>query len=53
MAPGLPVVHLRDDREIVHVTGTGVTETVLVSDGFDADNLIGRGKPCNGSLMNT
>lgn len=34
---------MRDDREIVHVSGTGVSETVLVSDGFDVDKLIGDG----------
>lgn len=34
---------LRDDREIVHVSGTGVAEMVLVSDGFDVDKLIGDG----------
>lgn len=34
---------LRDDREIVHVSGTGVPETVLMSDGFDVENLVGDG----------
>lgn len=34
---------VRDDREIVHVGGTGVSETVLVTDGFDVDNLTGDG----------
>lgn len=34
---------LRDDREIVRVSGTGVAEMVLVSDGFDVDKLTGDG----------
>ena len=34
---------IRDDREIVHVSGTGVGETVLVSDGYDVDKLIDEG----------
>lgn len=43
---------LRDDREIVHVSGTGVAETVLVSDGFDVDKLIGDGwKPIHKNIM--
>lgn len=43
---------VRDDREIVHVGGTGVSETVLVSDGFDVDNLIGDGwKPIHKNIV--
>ena len=34
---------LRDDREIVHVSGKGIREVVLVSDGFDINKLLGSG----------
>lgn len=43
---------LRDDREIVHVSGTGVGETVLMSDGFDVDKLVGDGwKPIHKNIV--
>lgn len=43
---------LRDDREIVHVSGTGVRETVLMSDGFDVDRLVGDGwKPIHKNIV--
>ncbi|WP_258802368.1 hypothetical protein [Pseudarthrobacter sp. NS4] len=43
---------LRDDREVIHVSGTGVVETVLVSDGFDVDKLIGDGwKPIHKNIV--
>jgi hypothetical protein len=43
---------LRDDREIVHISGTGVAETVLVSDGYDVDKLIGDGwKPIHKNIV--
>lgn len=43
---------LRDDREIVHVSGTGVAETVLVSDAFEVDKLIGDGwKPIHKNIV--
>lgn len=34
---------MRDDREIVHVSGLGIVETVLVTDGFNLDHLNGDG----------
>ncbi len=43
---------LRDDREIIHVSGMGVAETVLVSDGYDVDKLIGDGwKPIHRNIV--
>ena len=43
---------LRDDLEVVHVSGTGVSETILVSDGFDVDKLIGDGwKPIHHNIV--
>lgn len=43
---------LRDDREIVRVSGTGVVETVLMSDGFDVDKLVGDGwKPIHKNIV--
>lgn len=29
---------LKDDQQVVHVGGTGVAETLLVSDGYDVEN---------------
>lgn len=43
---------IRDDREIVHVSGTGVAEMVLVSDAYDVDKLIGDGwKPIHKNVV--
>lgn len=43
---------LRDDRETVQVSGTGVPEMVLVSDGFDVNKLISDGwKPIHKNIV--
>lgn len=43
---------LRDDREIIHVGGTGVVETVLVSDGYGVDKLVDDGwKPIHKNIV--
>lgn len=43
---------LRDDREIVQVSGTGVVEMVLVSDGFDVGQLVNDGwKPIHKNVV--
>ncbi|ELT43388.1 hypothetical protein ACJJV6_16605 [Arthrobacter nitrophenolicus] len=43
---------VRDDREIFNVSGTGVVEVVLVSDGYDLDKLIGDGwKPIHKNIV--
>jgi len=43
---------LRVDREIVHVSGKGIREVVLVSDGFDVNKLLGSGwKPVHMNIV--
>lgn len=43
---------LRDDREIVHVSGKGIREVVLVSDGFDVNKLLASGwKPVHKNIV--
>lgn len=43
---------MRGDREIVRVGGTGVSETVLVADGYGVDKLIGEGwKPIHDNIV--
>ena len=43
---------MRDDRKVIHVSGTGVVETVLVSDGYVTDELVGdRWKPIHKNIV--
>lgn len=45
---------MTDDREIVHVSGLGIAETVLMTDGFDIDRLSGEGwKPIHRNIVVT
>jgi type IV pilus biogenesis protein CpaD/CtpE len=43
---------LTDNQEVVHVSGVGVAETVLVSDGYDVDKLLDGGwKPIHKNIV--